>query len=411
MSAPLTFDVLLTTLTYGGDALGRLPDGRAVFVPFALPGERVRVELTEEKRGHARARLLEVLEPSPRRIEPLCVHFGICGGCQYQHMSYPDQLEAKTLILREQLQRLGGVENPPVQAILPDPRGWDYRNNVQFHLTPQGQVGYQEYYTNQTFAIQECHLLEDALDTIWPQLSIEPVPGLERVSLRLGDEQDILLALESTELTPPEFEVDLPISAVHLGPGGGPIILAGDDYQVMRVLDRPFKVSAGSFFQVNTVQAEQMVKIVLSLIPLTGQETIVDLYCGVGLFSTYLAPRAGKLVGVEYSPSACDDFAVNLDEFDNVELYQGEAGQVLPQLSLQPDVILVDPPRAGIERPALDAIIKMSPPLLVYVSCDPSTLARDVKRLLAAGYHLESTQPIDLFPQTFHIESISLLRR
>lgn len=414
--SPDLLDVTLTTLTYGGDAMGRLPDGRAVFVPFALPGERVRVQIVEEKRGHARAQLVEVLDPSPRRIAPLCVHFGVCGGCQYQHMSYPDQIEAKTAIVRDQLTRLAGIAEPPVLPIVPDPRGWDYRNTVQFHLTPDGKVGYLKHASNQPFAIQECHLLEDGLDAIWPQLDLESLPEIERVALRLGEGDDVLLMLESQDINPPELTLDLPISVVHLSPAG-PIVMAGDDYVVLRVFDRTFKVSAGSFFQVNILQAGRMVEYLIDRLPLTGRETVFDVYCGVGLFSSFLAPRAARVVGIEESPSACDDFAVNLDEFDNVELYQGAAEAILPRLAatradtVQPDIVLVDPPRAGLERPALDAIVAMAPPMLAYVSCDPATLARDLKRLLAAGYTLESVQPFDLFPQTYHIESISLLRK
>ncbi len=406
-----TIEVTFTTLTYGGDALGRLPDGRAVFAPFVLPGERARVRLVEEKRGHARGVVEELLEASPRRIVPRCVHFGFCGGCHYQNLSYADQLQIKQGIVADQLTRLGGIENPPVRPVIPDPRGWDYRNTVQFHLTPEGKVGYQRFDTAQPFAIQECHLLEDALDPVWQQLDFEAVPGLERVALRLGAGDDVLLTLEGSDPTPPEMTLDMDLSVVHTGPAGS-IVLAGDDFVIMEVLGRLFRVSAGSFFQVNTLQAARMVTHVLErLSPLPLDAAVMDLYCGAGLFSAFLAPRAARLIGVEVSPSACADFAANLDEFDNVELYQGTAEQVLPALDVRPGAVMVDPPRAGLERAALDALVRLAPPVLVYVSCDPATLARDLKRLLAAGYTLEETQPFDLFPQTYHIESISLLRR
>ena len=154
-----------------------------------------------------------------------------------------------------------------------------------------------------------------------------------------------------------------------------------------------------------------MVEHLLGKLPLNPAATLLDLYCGVGLFSAFLAPQIRQLIGVEVSPEACEDFAINLDEFDNVELYQGAAGDVLPGLTVHPDIVIVDPPRAGLEREALDAVVKLGPPILAYVSCDPSTLARDLKRLLTAGYHLDEVQPFDMFPQTFHIESISLLTR
>lgn len=415
MKPPTSWEVTLTTLTYGGDALGRLPDGRAVFVPLALPGERVRVEAVEEKRGHVRARLLEVLEASPRRIAPRCLHFGVCGGCHYQHLAYEDQVQAKTDILREQLQRLAGLENPPVLPMLPDPRGWDYRNTVQFHLTGEGRVGYQKLGSNETFAIQECHLLEEGLDAIWPHLDLQPLPGLERVGLRLGAGDDVLLTLESEDINPPEMTLDLPISVAHLSPAGA-ILMAGDDFVVVDLLGRPFKVSAGSFFQVNSLQAERMVELVLAATGLrqgsaVGDEIVLDLYCGAGLFSAFLAPHCARLVGVESSPAACDDFAVNLNEFDHVELYQGRAEDILPRIDVHPDVIIVDPPRAGLAPAVSDALVKLAAKRLVYVSCDPATLARDLRRLLSAGYRLEYVQPVDMFPQTFHIESVSFLTR
>lgn len=415
MKPPTSWEVTLTTLTYGGDALGRLPDGRAVFVPLALPGERVRVEAVEEKRGHVRARLLEVLEASPRRIAPRCLHFGVCGGCHYQHLAYEDQVQAKTDILREQLQRLAGLENPPVLPMLPDPRGWDYRNTVQFHLTGEGRVGYQKLGSNETFAIQECHLLEEGLDAIWPHLDLQPLPGLERVGLRLGAGDDVLLTLESEDINPPEMTLDLPISVAHLSPAGA-ILMAGDDFVVVDLLGRPFKVSAGSFFQVNSLQAERMVELVLAATGLrqgsaVGDEIVLDLYCGAGLFSAFLAPHCARLVGVESSPAACDDFAVNLNEFDHVELYQGRAEDILPRIDVHPDVIIVDPPRAGLAPAVSDALVKLAAKRLVYVSCDPATLARDLRRLLSVGYRLEYVQPVDMFPQTFHIESVSFLTR
>ncbi|WP_298007744.1 MULTISPECIES: class I SAM-dependent RNA methyltransferase [Anaerolinea] len=401
----------LTQMTYGGEAMGRLPDGRAVFVPFALAGERVLVKLTEEKRGFARATLMDVVQPSPARIRPRCPHFAQCGGCHYQHMDYSLQLTVKQSILTEQLQRIGGIADPPVRLIIPSPQAWNYRNTVQFHLTPDGQLGFRATDDRTVIPVQECHLPEEALLEIWKQIQAEPLPDLERLSLRLGADGEILLVLESLETNPPAISVEeLPVSVAHMGPAGT-LVLAGDDHVVMEVLGRPFRVSAGSFFQVNTPMAEAMVKHVLSLLPADQPGTVLDVYCGVGLFSAFLAPRARNLIGIESAPSACDDFAVNLDEFDHVSLYMGTAEEILPSLQVHPEVIVVDPPRAGLELAALDAILSMGAPTIIYISCDPATLARDAKRLIRGGYRLEQTTPFDLFPQTYHIESISLFQR
>jgi 23S rRNA (uracil1939-C5)-methyltransferase len=404
-------NVTLTTLTYGGEALGRLEDGRAVFVPFALPGEVVRARLVEEKRSHARADLVEVLEPSARRIAPRCAHFGVCGGCHYQHMTYKDQLAAKTAILREQLERIGRFSDPPVKEAVASPETYHYRNHVQFHLTPQGQLGYIQRRPEQVFAVRECHLPEEPINAAWPQLEFEPGSGLERVALRLGVEDDLQLILEGRDPQPPELNIEeLRLSAVHLSPAGA-LVLAGSEYVVMEVAGRLFRVSAGSFFQVNTPMAAAMVEHLLANLSLRPGSTVLDVYCGVGLFSAFLAPRAGRLVAIEASPSAAEDFVANLDEFDNVELYEAPAEQVLPQLDLQPDAIILDPPRAGLGRVVLEAVMRLQAPVVAYVSCDPSTLARDARRLAEGGYHLVSITPFDLFPQTYHIESISTWSR
>jgi 23S rRNA (uracil1939-C5)-methyltransferase len=403
-------EVEITEMVFGGDGIGRLADGRAVFIPFVLPGERVQVELVEEKRGHARGRLVKLLRPSGTRIEPRCAHFGVCGGCHYQHMSYEEQLRIKEGIVRDQLMRIAGIANPPVHAIVPSPSPWYYRNAVQFHLDPQGKLGYQEAGSHRVVAIQECHLPLEAINLTWPQIEIEPLAGLERINLRAGAGDELLLALEGDGEEMPEFSVDFPISAVYLGPAGS-MVLAGDDGLVMEVLDKSFQVSAGSFFQVNTAQAGAIVNYLLDRLPLDADTTLADVYCGVGLFSAFMAPRVKRCVGIEVSESACDDYAVNLDACDNVELYIGAAETVLPALKVKADVVLVDPPRAGLERTALEAIVAMAPRTLAYVSCDPATLARDVKRLIAAGYQLSEVTPFDLFPQTFHIETVTLMRR
>lgn len=404
----MEYEIDLTTLVYGGDAMGRLDDGRAVFVPFALPGERVRVRLNEEKRGFARGELLEVLQASPDRITPRCRHFGACGGCHYQHLGYEKQLAVKTEILRDQLQRIGKIADPPVRPAVGS-AAWYYRNHVQFHLTGGGKLGYVRAAAPGVLPISECHLPEPPLNSLWPQLEFEAGSPIGRVALRLGAGGEILLVLESDEPEPPEVQIEAGVSVVHAFEDHA-IVLAGDDRLSMRVLDREFTVSAGSFFQVNTAMAGEMAAQVLKYLP-EKSGTILDLYCGVGLFSAFLAPKCTRLIGVESSPAACEDFAINLDEFDHVELYEGAVEEVLPRLKAESDFAVVDPPRAGLDRAALDAIIALAPPRLVYVSCDPSTLARDAARLLTGGYRLLEATPFDLFPQTYHIESISLFAR
>jgi 23S rRNA (uracil1939-C5)-methyltransferase len=403
-------ELTLTTLTYGGDAMGRLEDGRAVFVAFGLPGERVRVRLTEEKRGFARAELVQILDAAPKRIAPRCIHFGLCGGCHYQNLPYEEQLKAKREILRDQLTRIGRIENPSVRETVASPSPWNYRNHVQFHLTEAGKLGYMTAGIPRVFAISECHLPEGSINSLWPQLEFEPGMDLERVSLRSGEDGELMLVLESDSPEPPELEIEAGISVTHVF-DENTVVIAGNDQVVIRVLDRDFKVSAASFFQVNTAMAGRMVEHLLANLPVSASTTLLDVYCGAGLFSAFLASKCERVIGIESSPSACEDFAFNLDEFENVDLYEGLAEDVIPHLDLNPDIVLVDPPRAGLEKQVVDGLLKLKPQVIAYVSCDPSTLARDSARLAAGGYRLRQVTPFDLFPQTYHIESISIFER
>ena len=408
-SSGQAFDLQLEKLTYGGDAMGRLPDQRAVFVPFGLPGEKVRVRLTEEKKNFARGEIVEILQPSPERIEPKCKHFGECGGCHYQNLPYEKQIQAKTDILIDQLKRIGKIENPPVRKMIACPSPWNYRNHVQFSLDRDGKVGFQMPNSNRVIPISECHLPEPSINDVWPQLEFEPETNIKRVSVRVGAD-DSMLVLESDTPETPELEIEAGVSIAHVYEENM-VVIAGSDHILMRVLDRDFKVSAASFFQVNTVMARKMVEHLMTNLPLSQSTTLLDVYCGVGLFSAFLAPKCGRVIGIESSESSCEDFTVNLDEFDNVELYEDEAEAVIPHLEAKPDIVLLDPPRAGLDKAVVDGILKLSPGLIAYVSCDPSTLARDAARLINGGYRLKEVTPFDLFPQTYHIESISIFER
>lgn len=419
--------IQLEKWAYGGEVLGRLEDGRAVFVPFVLPGEEVKVRLVEEKRGFARAELVEVLTPSTERIEPRCPHFMACGGCHYQHIPYEQQLAAKQAVFRDTLVRIGKLDPellaPLLQPIVPSPNPWNYRNHVQFHLDAGGRLGFRAARSGQErhidrrsqssageiIAVDECHLPEAPINDLWPQLDLEPIPSLTRVGLRCGVDEEVQLIFETDDDEGLEFSLDIPLSAVQLGPETLHILSDSAELE-MEVLDYTFQVSAGAFFQVNTALAAAMVTHILDNLLLDGSETVLDVYCGVGLFSAFLADEVQRLIGIEEHPLAVEDFAVNLDAYDNVEIYEAPAEEVMPKLEVTPDIVLVDPPRAGLALPVLDAIIAMKPKQLVYVSCDPSTLARDAKRLISAGFVLEQITPFDMFPQTYHIESISFWR-
>jgi 23S rRNA (uracil1939-C5)-methyltransferase len=401
------FTISLTDMTFGGDALGKLPDGRAVFVPFGLPGETVRIRLTEEKSTFARGQIYEIITPSPLRIPARCPYFGNCGGCSYQQLAYPDQLSLKQKLVADQLKRLAGLADFPVEPIVASPSPWYYRNTMQFRVSPAGRLGFQRANSTTFIEIKECFLPQENINQLWPQLDLEENSGIERVVIRAGGEDDLILGLESQQELPPEFSVDFPISVVYSN-GDDSTVFSGDEFVLMAVSGRSFKVSIKSFFQTNIPQAEAMVAKVLQLSGDLSGKTVLDAYCGVGLFSAFMAGQAAQLIGIELSDSACDDYATNLDEFDNVSLYMGAVEQVLPSLEIHPEIVVIDPPRAGLDQRVIAAVTAAQPAKVIYVSCDPATFARDAKRFIQQGYSLVSVAPFDQFPQTHHIETISL---
>ncbi len=387
--------VRFSSLVYGGWALGRLADGRALFVPYLLPGERALVRVTENRSGYARGRALQLLEPSPLRVAPRCRHFGECGGCHYQHLAYEAQLQAKQQVLREQLARLAGLEDPPLLDPLPSPAPWNYRNHLRFHRAAGGGPGFRAFRSSRAVPIAECHLPEPALAARWPQLP--PSPAGRRWILRCG-----------TGGPPTAWQQE-----EASGQAGGPV--GGEPSPVYFELPSgSFRVSPGSFFQVNTPMAGRLVEEVLREVEGSGDArgaAVLDLYCGVGLFSRALAPRVRQVVGVELSPAACADFRHNLRGLDNVRLVPGDAREVLPRLAARPAAAVADPPRAGLGPAVVRALAALAPRLLVYVSCDAATLARDARELLREGYELRSIRLLDLFPQTYHLETLSVWSR
>ena len=414
-------ELTLDAIAHGGEAIGRHA-GKAIFVPYAIPGEQVRVEIIEDKERWARARLLKVLTPSPDRVTPPCPHFGpdACGGCQWQHIAYPRQAELKQAIVADQLRRLGRIAEPPVADIiaLADPESTDeapafldygYRNHTQFALTAEGRVGYRRGASHDVLAIDRCLLLDPRLDDLHAALDVA-WPELSGVSLRVGvNTEQALILFESAAAEAPELELDLPAACALLTPHGlQPLI--GEPHLFEEVAGLRYRISAQSFFQINTAGAAALVDTVLAYAALAPADVVLDLYCGVGLFALALAETAAEVIGIESSPSACDDFACNVGDRQNVTLHEGAVEQVLPALAGQGqrvDVAVLDPPRAGAGPETLQALASLGPRRIVYVSCDPATLARDAIHLAAAGYRLVEAQPVDMFPQTYHVETVA----
>ena len=317
------YEVNIQSLVYEGGGFGRLPDGKAVFVPFVMPGERVLVRLREEKKGFALADLVSVEQAHPERIQPRCAHFGVCGGCHYQHIPYELQVEYKKGILKEQFERIAGTKDLMVNEVVPAPECWNYRNTIQFQISPQGAACFASASDNALFPVQECHLPMPAINNLWPQLSFEAGSFSGRLEIRQNQQEDLLVALEGGADIP-ELESESSVSIVSLA-GDHSVVLAGEEELAMQVHDRTFHVSAASFFQTNFAGAQALVDVVREMVAQQAPERLLDVYCGVGLFSAFLAGEVKELAGIEASPSACRDFAMNLDEFDHVSLYQGAA--------------------------------------------------------------------------------------
>ena len=412
--------VTFEKLVFGGDCLGRLPDGRAVFVPFALPGEVAEIEITESKERFARGRVVNLLVKSPDRIEAPCPYFTICGGCHYQHLDYAQQLKLKQALVKDQLERIGKLTNLPEIPMTASATPFGYRNQVQLHPTnlENGEglssLGFKRADSNNVLPIAKCLLVPDELNAILAQLELEANSGISRLAMRIDSDGELMLIFTGESDEPPDLSIELPVSSSYIFPDGQCLNLSGNDALVFTVLGKEFLVSPESFFQVNLSVAEEMIKHVLSLFD--GQESleILELYSGVGLFTRFLAPHASQLTAIESSPSACFDFVTNLDEFDNISLYEGAVEDVLPGLLEQiapVNLVVLDPPRAGLNVKARQALIDLAPHQIIYISCDPSTLARDLKHFSESGYDLQSLKAFDMFPQTAHVETMIELRR
>jgi 23S rRNA (uracil1939-C5)-methyltransferase len=405
------FELELTDMAHGGTALGR-HEGRVIFVPYAIPGEVVRVRLSEAHTRWARADLVEVLQPSTHRVEPPCPYFGQgrCGGCQFQHIDYEGQVMFKREVVIDHLHRLGKLEVGVEEGIgAADP--WGYRNKVQFHVTDEGLLGFLTADTHNILPVEDCLIIDPLLDEMWTAFDMR-WPEIYRLSLRCGSATGDRMAIFELEAYEDfDIEVDFAVSCVLLTPDGEALVLMGAPSLVEYVANREYRISAGSFFQVNTAGAEALVALVRDLLQPAGSDTLLDLYCGVGLFGLALAGEVGRVIGVESDASAAADFLANARGLEQVNLVEGKAQAVLGSVEEPVDLVVLDPPRAGAGERAVGEIARLGPRRIAYVSCDPATLARDARHLVDAGYRLEVVQPVDLFPQTFHIESVSLLVR
>jgi 23S rRNA (uracil1939-C5)-methyltransferase len=428
-------------LICGGDGLARLPAdahgrGKAVFVPFVLPGEEVEAAITEEKPGFARVRVEKILQPSAQRVKPECPYFLHCGGCHYQHTGYEHQLEIKAAILKENLRRIAKLELAEELSIHPSPP-WNYRNRTRLKVqhAPEFALGYYRFNSHELLPIEQCPisspLINRALTALWNLGRDGKVgEGLRELELFADAEDSALLmeaycdpdtTLETAEAWAEELRQALPQIAgvvAFKAPLRHPsaqgvfaaerLTAAGEEHLTYKTATASYRVSAGSFFQVNRHLIDKTTA--LATAGVSGGVAL-DLYAGVGLFSTVLARTFAQVIAVEPSQTSSTDLIHNSPT--NVKVVRATTQQYLPKAAgkLRPNLVIVDPPRSGLGERVVLSLGELGASRLVYVSCDPATFARDLGHLLATGYRVEQAHMVDLFPQTYHLETVFHLVR
>ena len=440
--------VSIETATIDGSGVARV-DGQVVFVPGALPGERCSVRIAHVGRSAVFAQLLSVLTPSAHRVEPDCPYFSLCGGCALRHMDYEQELALKQAHVQSCLTRIGGqtISALPITGAAQTD---GYRNKVQFPVQEQDGrpvAGFFSGKTHWVIPVRHCRIQPDCADAIRGAV----LAWMEQYHIRAYDEQthtgyirhiyirfgaesgQILVCIvancaqlpKKKQLVAALLAAEPGITTIVFSPNtkkGNTVLgtefhpLYGDGTITDTLCGLQFRLSAPAFYQVNHAQAERLYEKAVQLAGLTGNETVLDLYCGTGTITLCLARHAKKAIGVEIVPQAIEDAKFNAAQngMENAEFFCMDAGQAAKMLAdrrTRPDVIVVDPPRKGVSADVIEAISAMAPQRVVYVSCDPATLARDLKLLTAAGYTLQTAEAFDLFPRCAHVETVCLLSK
>lgn len=384
-------EVDVTSLAPKGDGEGMIGEKRT-FAARTIPGERIKVEIRRHRREWVAVDVLEIVEPSPDRVEPRCPLFAECSGCQFQHIAYPRQLELKRDLVRAQLREHGGFEDAPVAEVAGADDPWHYRNHGRFTVN-DGRLGFVRHFRREFLPVPHCYIMEPAINEVLETLSGR-LQGATQCNVRVGRPEGSMMIQPRLDLPP-----ELPAT--------------GQTQLTEELLGHRFVVSAAAFFQVNRPQAERLITLVRERIAEGPTDVVVDAYGGVGTFAVLLAPHVGTMISIEESAPAVEDARKNAAGIDNVELRLGKTEDILGTLPQAVDAIILDPPRSGCQPGALQAVIDHGPSRVVYVSCDPQTLARDLRVLVDAeqGFDLVDVQPVDMFPQTHHIECIATLVR
>lgn len=443
------YDIEITGMGHEGEGVGKF-EGFTIFVPGALLGEAVRIKVVKVSKNYAYGKLLEVLKPSEYRSEPVCSIYKKCGGCQLQHLSYEGQLQFKTQKVKDVVDRIGKIKDVEIHDTLGMKEPYRYRNKVQLpvgYVDNQVNIGFYAPRSHDIVPMESCHIQDSAADKVMEltkewivRHKVEPYneeqhSGLIRhIMIRRAfktDEVMVVIVTKHRELPYKEELIDTLVKNIkgiksiiqninhkktNVILGLENITLWGSDTISDYIGEFKFNISPLSFFQVNPVQTEILYGKALEYAGLTGKETVFDAYCGTGTISLFLSKKAKKVYGVEIVPEAIENAVANAKEngVKNAEFIVGESETVIPELinkGIKADVVVVDPPRKGCEKSLLEAIANMKPERIVYVSCDPSTLARDLGILQELGYKTKEIQPVDMFPQTAHVEVVTLLTR
>ncbi|NER35981.1 MAG: 23S rRNA (uracil(1939)-C(5))-methyltransferase RlmD [Oscillatoria sp. SIO1A7] len=457
-------EVAIADLSDSGDGVGRFGE-RVVFVPNTVPGDKILARLIRVKPKYALGKVQEILEPGSSRIRPNCIVADKCGGCQWQHIAYDLQLQAKKNLIVQALERIGNIDEPPVKPVLPARVPLGYRNKATYPLglsnSGQVQAGYYQKGSHQLINLNRCPVQDDRLNPLLQEIKQDIQKRgwsiynellhsgeVRHLSLRIGrrtGEMLLTLVVRSGPMSPLPANLELnklPLSGIeeqarqwldrypqlvgvclNVNPartnaifGAKTFCIAGRPYLQELFAGLEFRLRPDTFFQVNTETAETLLEVILDRLDLQGNETSIDAYCGIGTFTLPLAKRVRQAIGFEVQLAAVEQARENasLLGLTNVRFEQGKAETLLlqlPQLAkiAQPDIVLLDPPRKGCAISCLDALLKIRPRHIVYISCQPATLARDLKILSQGGYRIDCVQPADFFPQTPHVESVAFL--
>ena len=443
------YEMKIDNLGMNGEGIGRIK-GFTMFVPGALPGEKIRIKAVKVGKRYGYGKLLEVIEPSNQRVKPKCSYAGKCGGCQLQHMSYSLQLDFKRQLVEDACKRIGGLEDVHIYNTIGMEKPWNYRNKVQLPVgTAHNRltIGFYAPRSHNIIDMNTCDIQHSINDNIikavrkyMDEYNIMPYDEIphkgivrhvvSRIGFRSGEIMVIIVTngdvlphkdklIEDLKRNIPNIvsivqNINSKKTNVILGEKN--ILLWGKDHIVDYIGELKFKISPLSFFQVNPIQTAVLYNKALEYAGLTGNEGVIDAYCGIGTISLFMAEKAKKVYGIEIVPQAIKDAKINAMEnnIENVEFIQGQAEVIIPNMieeGLKVDVAVVDPPRKGCDPRLLDALIHAQPNRIVYVSCNPATLARDLKYLTDGEYKVQEVQPVDMFPQTNHVELVALMSR